>query len=349
MELFFLALVALIIIFSLGYYFYRPKKQQRTESIYTHALNAMVRGDTQTALQYLREVVKKDSDHVEAYLQMGDILREEGKALQAVKIHQSLTVRPNLTSQLQREIHKSLALDYKELGQLKKASREAELILKLDRKNIWANEFLLFAAEQLHDWEKAIQVAKTIQRLKQVQDPNQLSRFEVNQGMEKLERNGAGEAEKHFQKAIKMAPEYGLPFLRLGDLYADKRDLVKAIENWEKFALLSPGEGKKVFSKIESALFDLGRFSEVENFYQRILKKDGGDLDALAKLANVLEAKGDHHAALHLVEEALSRFNDSLQVRLMKLKLSVHVYRPHQLAQQIEEIIDLITSKSREK
>jgi lipopolysaccharide biosynthesis regulator YciM len=263
-----------------------------------------------------------------------------------LKIHQSLTVRPNLSSQLQKDIHKSLALDYKELGQLKKASREAELVLKQDKKNIWANEFILFIAEELHDWEKAIQVAKTIQRLKQIQDSNQLSRFEIHQGMEKLEKGNPGEAEKHFQRASKIAPEYGLPYLRLGDLYAEKRDLVKAIEHWEKFALLSPGEGKKVFSKIESALFDLGRFSEVENFYKRILEKDGSDLNALAKLANVLEAKGDHRGALQLVEEAMSRFDDSLQVRLMKLKLSVHVYRPHQLAQQIEEIIDLVTSKS---
>jgi lipopolysaccharide biosynthesis regulator YciM len=75
LEWFFAALVALVLLASAGYYYFRPKKQQRTESIYTHALNAMVRGDTRTALQYLREVVKKDSEHVEAYLQMGDILR----------------------------------------------------------------------------------------------------------------------------------------------------------------------------------------------------------------------------------------------------------------------------------
>jgi len=349
LEWLLVVLVALVLLASGGYYYFRPKQQQRTESIYTHALNAMVRGDTRTALQYLREVVKKDSEHVEAYLQMGDILQEEGKAQQALKIHQSLTVRPNLSSQLQKEIHKSLALDYRELGQLKKASREAELILKLDKKNIWANEFILYVAEELHDWEKAIQVAKTLQKLKQIQDPNQLSRFEIHQGMEKLKKGNSGEAEKHFQLASKIAPDYGLPYLRLGGLYAEKRDLVKAIEHWEKFALLSPGEGKKVFSKIESALFDLGRFSEVENFYQRILDKDGSDLDALAKLANVLEAKGDHRGALQLVEEAMNRFNDSLQIRLMKLKLSVHVYRPHQLDQQIEEIIDLVTSKTPEK
>ena len=55
------------------FYFYRPKKQKRTESIYTHALNAMGRGDTRTALKHFRDVVKQDTNHIDAYLQMGDI------------------------------------------------------------------------------------------------------------------------------------------------------------------------------------------------------------------------------------------------------------------------------------
>ena len=66
----------------------------------------MVRGDTRTALSHLRDVVKQDTNHIDAYLQMGDILREEGNAEAAIKIHQSLTVRPNLSNEIKREIHK---------------------------------------------------------------------------------------------------------------------------------------------------------------------------------------------------------------------------------------------------
>ena len=93
------------------FYYYRPKKQARTESVYTHALNAMVRGDSRTALNNLRHVVKQDTNHIDAYLQMGDILREEGNAQAAIKIHQSLTVRPNLDNDVKIDIHRSLALD----------------------------------------------------------------------------------------------------------------------------------------------------------------------------------------------------------------------------------------------
>jgi len=324
------------------FYYYRPKTQARTESIYTHALNAMVRGDRRIALNHLRDVVKQDTNHIDAYLQMGDILREEGNAQAAVKIHQSLTVRPNLSNDINRDIHKSLALDFEQLGQFAKARREAEFVLKQNKKNLWANEFLLNIFEQNRDWDKATQVSKNIQRIKHSKDPNQIARFLVYQGMDKLEKGQHNEAIAIFQKALKTAPEFGLPCLRLGDLYAETRNLVKAVENWEKFALLNPEEGRRVYTKIESALFDLGRFSEVEKFYERILKKDPSNLNALAKLANVLEEKGEHNSAITLVEDALSKNESSIHAHLMKLKLSLHVSKPHELSNQIDDIIQLL-------
>ena len=303
----------------------------------------MVRGDTRTALSHLRNVVKQDTNHINAYLQMGDILRGEDNAQAAIKIHQSLTVRPNLSNEIKRDIHKSLALDFKQLGHITKAMGEAEMVLKLDRKNLWANKFLLKIFEQQREWDKAMQTTKAIQKLKQSRDPSQIARFLVYQGMEKLEKGQLKEAESQFQKAVKTSPEFGLPYLRLGDVFAENRDLVKAIEKWEKFALLNPEEGRLVYSKIESALFDLGRFSEVEKFYERILEKDPSNLNALTKLANVLEEKGEHNTALNLVEDALSKNGSSVHARLMKLKLSLHVSKPHELSNQIDEVIQLLT------
>ena len=72
------------------FFLYKPQKSPRTDNIYTEALNAMVRADKTKAVSLLRDVVKKDSDHVDAYLQLGNILRDSNPQ-QAVKIHQTLT------------------------------------------------------------------------------------------------------------------------------------------------------------------------------------------------------------------------------------------------------------------
>lgn len=340
-------ILILVIIGGLTFFYIQPKQQAKTESIYTDALNAMVRGDKRTALKYLRDVVKQDTNHVDAYLQMGDILREEGNALAAIKIHQSLTVRPNLKNDVKIHIHRSLALDYNQISQLAKARREVELLLKLDKKNLWANEFLLALFEKQQDWDKATQISKIIQKVKQLQDPTQIARFLVLKGMDKHEKGKVDEAIKTFDIAAKTDPNYEKTYLCLGDIYLVKRDLVKAIDNWEKYALLNPENGKMIYSKIEAALFDLGRFSEVEKFYERIVDKDPSNLSALTKLANVLEEKGEHNSALLLVEDALSKNQTSIHAHLMKLKLSLQVSKPNELSNHIDKIIQLLTSNNK--
>ncbi|MBT3738065.1 MAG: tetratricopeptide repeat protein [Candidatus Marinimicrobia bacterium] len=339
-------ILILVIIGGLTFFYIQPKQQAKTESIYTDALNAMVRGDKRTALKHLRDVVKQDTNHVDAYLQMGDILREEGNALAAIKIHQSLTVRPNLKNDVKIHIHRSLALDYNQISQLAKARREVELLLKLDKKNLWANEFLLALFEKQKDWDKATQISKIIQKVKQLQDPTQIARFLVLKGMDKHEKGKVDEAIKTLEIAAKTDPNYEKTYLCLGDIYLVKRDLVKAIDNWEKYALLNPENGKMIYSKIEAALFDLGRFSEVEKFYERIVDKDPSNLSALTKLANVLEEKGEHNSALSLVEDALSKNQTSIHAHLMKLKLSLQVSKPNELSNHIDKIIQLLTSNN---
>lgn len=341
-------LIAIIVLIAAGIaaaIYYRPKKPRRFESLYTDALNAIVRGDSKNALKLLRDVVKQDTNHINAYLQMGEILREQGNSQQALKIHQSLTVRPNLDDDIKIDIHRSLALDYLSVDNLIKSKQEAEFILKLEKRNTWALEFLLDIAERERDWIRAANLAKEIQKIKQQQDPSKLAQFQVFDGMDKLSKNDRAGAKSCFQKALEIDPHYGQAHRRLGDYYAEDRDLIKAIDHWEKFAIKDPEIAGNIFSKIETALYDLGRYSEVEKFYERMLNNNPGNLDALARLANVLEEKGERQQALDLVDSAMEKFGDSVHARLMRLKLSLTIAPPHELSQQIDKIIDLATGE----
>lgn len=346
MELF-IILSILVTAFGTSLFFYYKKKpliKNNSNKLYTEALNMLVRGDSQNAIRLLRDVVKQDTNHLDAYLQLGDILREEGNSQNAIKIHQSLTVRPGLDDKLQIQIHKSLAKDYLSLNEISLAKKEAEMILNIDKKEFWATEFLLDLAEKSHDWSQAARLIKTLDSNNS--DITRLARFKVYEGMGKFENNDRKGAEQCFNKAIEIAPNFGLPHLYLGNLFSENRNLVKALEHWEQYALLDLRNGSSIYSKIESALFDLGRFSEVEKFYQRALKNNPRNLDALAKIANVLEEKGERQKALDLVEDALSQHQDSIKLRLMKLKLSIQYASPPQLSQQIDKMIDIMTSQT---
>ena len=343
-------LYLILILISLGvlgfFIFRKPKKKQPTQSIYTKALNSIIQGETKVALKHLKDVVKQDTNHIDAYLQIGNILREEGNIEAAIKIHRSLTVRPNLGRSVYRQIHKSLALDYYKNGNLIRAKEEALKVVKSNKKNLWANQFLLEISEDQNDWKEAAQLSKTVQRIKSSKNPEQLSRFLVFQSMDKLKNHQSNEAIILLKKAIKNSPTFSLPYQKLGDVFYQENKLEDAIKNWEKFVELNPGESKKTLSKIESAYFDIGQFDDVEKFYNRVIQKNPSNLVALVNLANLLQQKGEYDTSMSLIDDALLQNEESIFINLMKLKLSLNQTDDIKYKKLIDKIIEQFKEKN---
>ena len=199
--------------------------------------------------------------------------------------------------------------------------------------------------EAQNKWKEAAQLSKMVQRIKASKDPDQLSRFLVFQSMDKLKNNQTEEAISLLKKAIKTSPEFSLPYLKLGNLYAEINNLKEAIKNWEKFVDLNPDNTEDVLSKIESAYFDIGQFDEVEKFYNRILDKNPSNLIALVNLANVLQQKGEHNSSMSLIDEALIDNDNSIFIHLMKLKLSLKDSGNLSLSKNIDKIFKRVLEK----
>ena len=292
----------------LAYYqFKKPSNKKRTDIIYMEALNAMLLSDKRKAINLLSTLVKNDSEHVSAYLQLGNLLRHEDTD-RAVKIHQMLTVRQNLNIETKIEIFKSLALDYKKINDKQKSKIEAEKILEIDKTNMWANEFLLSLAEETEQ-DYAEKKARDLKKIKGFDREINLSNYTLQKGIVHLKDNNLSEAEILFRKAISESPEFGTPYKYMGDIKYANRDLVKAVEYWEKYMELSPNESHLVFDSIETAHFDLGRYSEVEKFYRKVLDNNPEDLNAGLRLANVLNEKGENKAAINLVDSFIYEEN----------------------------------------
>ena len=138
----------------------------------------MILGDQKLALKLLKSVVKKDTNHISAYLQLGNIFRSENNN-QALKIHRSLAIRPNLSDFQRIKIHEALAKDYLKMDNYKLAKTEAERVLKYDKKNIWALKLLLKVAKHQSEWDTCIGLAKQIQKIKGENNKEAIIEFEI--------------------------------------------------------------------------------------------------------------------------------------------------------------------------
>ena len=74
MDLFY---IPFLTIFTIGvlwllYFYFKPSKKTVTDTTYMDALNAMLMADKRRAITLLSNIVKKDSEHINAYLQLGN-------------------------------------------------------------------------------------------------------------------------------------------------------------------------------------------------------------------------------------------------------------------------------------
>ena len=204
---------------------------------------------------------------------------------------------------------------------------------------------MIKTSEENRDWEEAAKWSKHLQKLSGKKEINDLSRFDIYKGLDCIRNGKIEDAKSYFETAIKKSPENSQAYKYLGDLYEKNRDLVKALEKWQIYATKDENSGIDVYHKIETALFDLGRYSEVEKFYEKLISLDKFNLEAIIRLANVLEEKGEISTALNLVENSTDKNNEDIRIDLMKLKLSIPTATPIELGHQIDAIINKKSKK----
>ena len=152
-----LIVVILVIVFLINT---RKSKQPTNVEVYNKALKAIIDNNQERAFQILKDLIQKDSNNSEAYLLLGNLLRDRNIE-KALKIHQSIIVRPGLSKQIKIQVHQALGLDYIEMGNTIRAEDEFKNIISLDSKNVWALTMLKNIAIENELWNQALDLEKT--------------------------------------------------------------------------------------------------------------------------------------------------------------------------------------------
>jgi len=236
-------------------------KKRDSAQLYTEALESLLKHDQRDAFLKLRELVKNNTDRIEAYIKLADILRETDKQDRAAKIHKSLLTRPKLSPEIKEEILTSLAKDYEALKLYDHAEENAVEILRLNKKNRWAAGFLVAVSEKNKKWAKAGEYLKYFEKLTGKDEEKKRANYLFLQGMDAENLGNTKEARLKYQKASQVNSSFGDPFLKLAEFNEKEGNLPDAIENWKKYIKVSPDSSREVFSKIEKALYKLGRFT----------------------------------------------------------------------------------------
>ncbi|MFC1499896.1 tetratricopeptide repeat protein [Candidatus Zixiibacteriota bacterium] len=118
----------------------RAEAARNERDPYVEGLRHLVDGETDFAYMRLKEAVEADTSNIDAYILLGDILRNKGNGDRALKVHRDVTIRSDLTHPLRRIALKSLALDYIWLKEWE-AAEETLLDLAILILNVFKEDF----------------------------------------------------------------------------------------------------------------------------------------------------------------------------------------------------------------
>lgn len=130
---------------------------------YFKGLNYLINEQPDKAVDIFIKLLEVDSDTIETHLALGSLFRRRGEVDRAIRVHQNLIARPQLSKSTRMEALSELGQDYLRAGVLDRAER---LFLELSEQggeNKSSLRFLLNIYQQEKDWQKAIETAQKLQ------------------------------------------------------------------------------------------------------------------------------------------------------------------------------------------
>jgi lipopolysaccharide biosynthesis regulator YciM len=141
-------------------------ENRRAPKAYFRGLNFLLNEQQDQAIDAFIEAVQNDPDTSELHFALGNLFRRRGEYERAVRVHQHLLSRGDLSTADRHRAQHALALDYLRAGLLDRAE---EALLKLEGTPFESEARLALLAnyERSRDWGHAAEVAQRLEHADQ--------------------------------------------------------------------------------------------------------------------------------------------------------------------------------------
>ena len=236
-------------------------------------------------------------------------LRLKGDIDRAIRIRQTIILRPNIDDDIKVRALFDLGLDYRKGGILNRALETFLDVLKKQPTNLEVLEEVEKIYEEMKDWENAFSIRKRISNLTNGNHSHILAHQQTEIGKAFLENKEQSKAKASFEKAISIHDRCVDAYLHLGDLYFSNQNYRKAIDTWKKLVRIAPRFTFLAYRRLEGAYLKMENLQPVEDFLKDCAKFNSDAFTRLA-LARYLYNEQDYDGALKELESAL-RLNPS--------------------------------------
>jgi lipopolysaccharide assembly protein B len=300
-------IVAVVILIGVIVYLYRqaPKVKLSPHETYLEALKALLNNDKTKAFMRLKETILSDTNNIDAYLRLTALLRQQGNGKKALQVDSDLNLRQNLSHYEKGEVLLSLVEDYLTLSQFDAAEKTLKQLKEFPERRCAAAGKLVKLFANKKDWRKAFEYQADYLKLQDIDDKSSLAEFKLKYGHELVADEKYHEARVEYKDALKFDPDLADAVVAIGDSYEKQGKLPEAVKGWRRIIEVDASKSEVVFARVQKVLFELGQYSEIEDFYNQVLEKDKKNLQALLGLASLAEKRGEQPIAEDFYNQVL--------------------------------------------
>jgi lipopolysaccharide biosynthesis regulator YciM len=230
---------------------------------YFRGLNFLLNEQQDQAIDAFIEAVQNDPDTSELHFALGNLFRRRGEYERAVRVHEHLLSRGDLTRADRHRAQHALALDFLKAGLLDRAE---EALRKLEGTAYEEQALLALLAiyERSRDWPQASEIAQKLERGATGQFSGRLAHYLC----EEAAMATPEEAETLLKQASKLAPLAPRPRIELAALRRRAGDPEGAFTVLAKLAHAVPAAVPLLAKGLVDAAVACGRRSDAQEILQ---------------------------------------------------------------------------------
>ena len=318
---------------------------------YFRGLNYLLNEQQDKAIEVFLKLAEINRDTVETHLALGNLFRRRGEVDRAIRVHQHLIARPNLSQEEKTVALLELGEDYMRAGLLDRAETLFTDLVAMDALAAPALKHLISIYQHERDWAKAIEQAKQLEKATGESQASTIAQFHCE--LAEAARRDSNSVHQHIADALLVEPACVRAFMIRGRIEMAAGNLEAAMATFEHVAELDVDYMPEILSPLLDCYARTQKMDRAEKFllgiterYQgvspvlalaRMYASTRGEVAAVGFLNNILRQRPSVRALMALIDVNLHTATGTARENFLTLRDLTHkliegkaMYRCHQ-------------------
>ena len=294
----------------------------RLSTTYFRGLNYLLNEQPDKAIEVFLKIAEVDRDTVETHFALGHLFRRRGEVDRAIRLHQNLVMRDNLSDEQRTEAVLALGEDYMHAGLYDRAETLFTDLLKLESSAPRAMKHLISIYQAEQDWQQAIEHAKSYESATGEPMGRLIAHFYCELAERARCQGKPDAARDNLRRAFDVDANSVRAGMLEGRLEAKAGNDVAAIRSFERVARNDPDFLPELLPDLLDAYRRHGDLARARSFLAEMIERYPGVSPVLAMTALVQEQEGGERALEYLTGQLRQRPSVRGQGALIDLSLA---------------------------